>query len=213
MIQDLRDQRGEAHSAPTDYQRSRSKLGSGHSGHVGVRALCNPENLQTSNANRCHSNIEANLVIICCSLPALRLFVRHFAPKLMTDLSLTRSRTGNTGNGTGNGKEPRDRSSRTHSGYGRMGSVETGPNKSIAGYPMDDRPQDKGWSESRCEYAGHTGRRLSGFDFSHLEDATTSNSDLSDDGQTHTTSTTREVRDGEILKMEAFSVVSEQRVL
>ena len=33
------------------------------------------------------SNIEANLVVTCLSLPALRHFVKHFAPRLMSDSS------------------------------------------------------------------------------------------------------------------------------
>lgn len=159
-------------------------------------------------------NIEANLIIICCSLPALRLFMRHFAPKLMGESfsrSRSRSRTGNTGKGTGTGGGHMDRASRIHSGYGRMGSVETTPNKSIAGYPLEEHPSDKkGWSESRCEYAGHI---HPGFDFSsHLDDATTTNSDLSDDERA-SASTAQQAEDSGITKMETFSVVSEQRIV
>ena len=42
-------------------------------------------------ADICTSNIEANLVVVCVSLPALRQFVKHFAPRLMRDDSQPRS--------------------------------------------------------------------------------------------------------------------------
>jgi hypothetical protein len=72
--------------------------------------------------------IEANLVIICCSLPTLRLFVRHFAPKLIGEYSLGRSKPGAYGNTAGSHplSNKFDKLSRTRSTYDRMGYSETG---------------------------------------------------------------------------------------
>lgn len=73
-----------------------------------------------------HSNLEANLVIICVSLPALRQFVKHFAPKLMGyDSQANSSGPSYLKNSAGNntfGSVPISRSAKK---YGRMedGSV------------------------------------------------------------------------------------------
>jgi hypothetical protein len=105
--------------------------------------------------------------------------------------------------------QAKERSTRTNSGYGRMDYDHTEPAYPMPTYTLDQDPSHKGWSESRCEYAGrHDHRRSS---TSHLEDATTTDESMSEVGQACTTDKRQD--DNRILKMEAFSVASAQRAV
>ena len=112
--------------------------------------------------------IEANLVIICCSLPTLRLFIRHFAPRLIGEYSLGRSKPSYGPSGAGSnalGSKIQDKL-RTRSTYGRMGysdastDVELQPNRGAV------------WSECRrgSESKGDAGHAE--ISTSHLDDPT-----------------------------------------
>ncbi|KIW03797.1 uncharacterized protein PV09_05098 [Verruconis gallopava] len=71
------------------------------------------------------AGVEANLVIICCSIPSIRLFIRHFAPRLIGEYSFSRTRaTGTSGNGRNTlGSMVHDKS-KARSSYGRMGTSD-----------------------------------------------------------------------------------------
>lgn len=76
-------------------------------------------------ADRYFSNIEANLVVICVSLPALRNFVKHFAPRLM---------------GTENSQSSNDGSSylKKNSDNNTFGSAPVSRNKKKYGRMQDE---------------------------------------------------------------------------
>lgn len=141
------------------------------------------------------SGIEANLIILCCSLPALRVFLRHIAPKWMTNLSSRGEghSQGDTGQLTGN------KTSRIRSGYGKMGYD---PERAGA-YPLHDHPYGKDPYSTRCEYVGNKRDSPS----SYLEDTTSSTPSISD----------AEGNDAEkrhrVEVVETVTVVSERRVV
>ena len=79
-------------------------------------------------------------------------------------------------------------------------------------YALDEHPHNKGWSDTRCEYVGD--RQVSSI--SHLDDATTSMSEMSDTVPQPEVKKERKEKDRDdnrIMKMEAFSVTSERRVV
>jgi len=115
--------------------------------------------------------IEANLAIICCSLPALRLFIRHFAPRLIGEYSLGRSKQSNYGEYTG-GSNTRgskyQEKLRTRSTYGKMGYSDASTDVELQAH------HGKFWAE--CRRGSETEEKLARDNMhvntSHLEDPT-----------------------------------------
>jgi hypothetical protein len=101
-------------------------------------------------------SVEANLAIICCSLPALRLFVRHFAPKLIGEYSFGRSRheySNSAGASNMIGSKMGDKY-RSRSTYGKMdhsdlsGELELQP-QSQAAWSECRRSSQEGFAKSK----------------------------------------------------------------
>jgi hypothetical protein len=114
--------------------------------------------------------IEANLVIICCSLPTLRLFIRHFAPRLIGEYSLGRSRPSHYGNGGSGsnalGSKVQDKL-RTRSTYGRMGYSNASTD-----VELQQSKQGGVWTECRRGSEKGQGRETTRVGTSHLDDST-----------------------------------------
>ncbi|KIW03028.1 uncharacterized protein PV09_05682 [Verruconis gallopava] len=90
--------------------------------------------------------IEANLIIVCCSFPALRVFARHFVPKWIGEYGSNRSRptynaqSGTKSNPTQFASKLQDKM-RSRSSYGRMDFSETNTDVELQGN------SPKVWSE------------------------------------------------------------------
>ena len=115
--------------------------------------------------------IEANLVIICCSLPTLRLFVRHFAPRLIGEYSFGHSRPSGYGHGNSNGgsnalgSKIQDRL-RTRPTYGKMGYSDTSTEVELQTH------RGEVWSECRRGSEPTDEKRAVHTNSSHLDDPT-----------------------------------------